>query len=337
MVRIALDLMGGDRAPEEIKAGAFMYAEYLRKRRIEDVELTVIGLPRATAEFEKFSDKRFKAVVCDDYLPMDVKPTDALRRKGSSMYVGTLLLREGKVDAFVSAGNTGALLACATLVVGRIQGVERPALAVPIPSLRGFTVLIDAGANAEVKPEWLTQFAIMGVEYAKLLGKNNPTVGLLNIGTEENKGTEREKQAFALLKERFKTSFVGNVEGNDIALGTADVVVTDGFSGNVAMKSMEGAAKLITSVMKREIRSGVDGIVGSLLMFRVFRRLKKKLDPRTYGGTFFLGVNGVVVKAHGNSDRVAIRNALEVARMGVATGLTASLKHRIAEVVSNPE
>jgi len=330
MIRVALDVMGGDKAPEEIKAGALMFAEEVKSSK-KAVHLVLIGTEDAISDLKnhKLADY-FTLEIVKDYLPMDIKPTDALRRKESSMYVGAQLLKERKVDAFVSAGNTGALLACATLVVGRIEGIDRPALAVPIPSLNGFTVLIDGGANAEVRPDYLIQFAAMGVEYARILGKNSPKVGLLNVGTEENKGTDMHKLAYQILKEKLGPMFHGNVEGNDINLGTVDVVVTDGFTGNVAMKTMEGVAKLISQTIKDEAKKSIDGIIGALIFSRVLKKLKEKLDPRTYGGTFFLGVDGIVVKAHGNSDRVAIKNALKVATQGVEKQLIKNLEAQLA-------
>ncbi|MCX7653487.1 MAG: phosphate acyltransferase PlsX [Fervidobacterium sp.] len=330
MIRIALDLMGGDRAPEEIKAGALMYLEKLNKTQ-KDIRLLLVGTSNVLNGFDRYKNL-VELVEAQDYLPMDIKPTDALRRKGSSMYIAATLVKEKCADALVSAGNTGALLSCATLVIGRIKGIDRPALAVPVPSLNDFTILIDAGANAEVKPEWLLQFAVMGIEYAKILGKSNPKVGLLNVGTEENKGTEREKQAHLILKESLKDKFFGNVEGNDINLGTVDVVVTDGFSGNIAMKTMEGVAKLISNTIKQEAKKSLDGIIGALIFSRTLRKLKKKLDPRTYGGSFFLGVDGVVVKAHGNSDKFAIYNALKVASDGVEQGIIDKLKNSLEKI-----
>jgi glycerol-3-phosphate acyltransferase PlsX len=330
MIRVALDVMGGDKAPEEIKAGALMFAEEIKSYK-KSVHLVLIGTEDAISDLKnhKLADY-FTLEIVKDYLPMDIKPTEALRRKESSMYVGAQMLKERQVDAFVSAGNTGALLACATLVVGRIEGIDRPALAVPIPSLNGFTVLIDGGANAEVRPDYLIQFAAMGVEYARILGKNSPKVGLLNVGTEENKGTDMHKLAYQMLKEKLGPMFHGNVEGNDINLGTVNVVVTDGFTGNVAMKTMEGVAKLISQTIRDEAKKSIDGIIGALIFSRVLKKLKEKLDPRTYGGTFFLGVNGIVVKAHGNSDRVAIKNALKVATQGVEKQLIKNLEAQLA-------
>ncbi|MFN6992015.1 MAG: phosphate acyltransferase PlsX [Fervidobacterium sp.] len=332
MIRIVLDLMGGDRAPEEIKAGAFMYLDSIEKVN-KDVKLIVVGIKEALDGFEKYGDL-VELVECIDFLPMDIKPTEALRRKDSSMYIASKIVKEKRADAIVSAGNTGALLSCATLVIGRLEKIDRPALAVPVPSLNGFTILIDAGANVDVKPEWLLQFAVMGIEYAKVLGKKEPKVGLLNVGTEENKGTEREKIAYKLLKETIRDNFYGNVEGNDINIGTVDVVVADGFSGNVAMKTMEGVSKLISNTIKQEAKKSIDGILGSLVFARTLKKLKKKLDPRTYGGSFFLGVDGVVVKAHGNSDRLAIFNALKVAQNGIENGIIDAMKTSLEKSLS---
>ncbi|MGB4263057.1 MAG: phosphate acyltransferase PlsX [Fervidobacterium sp.] len=332
MIRIALDLMGGDRAPEEIKAGALMYVEEISKAKNskKDVHLSLVGTPETLKDLENHPLSSYWTLVpAADYLPMDVKPTEAPRRKDSSMYIASELLKEKKVDAVVSAGNTGALLSCATLVVGRLEGIGRPALTVAVPNIKDFTVLLDAGANVEVKHEWLLQFAAMGIEYARIMGKSNPKVGLLNVGTEENKGTDREKQAYALLKDKLGDTFYGNVEGNDINLGTVDVVVTDGFSGNIAMKTMEGFSKLVSTIIKEEAKKSIDGMLGILIFARTLNKMKKNLDPRTYGGTFFLGVDGVVVKAHGNSDRVAFKNAINVAVKGVEGRLVENLKARL--------
>lgn len=306
MVRVALDLMGGDKAPTEILEGAKLSSS-------QDKKILLIGTKHALEKVEGF-DK----IEVDDFLPMDVKPTEVVRRKNSSMYIGLKLLKEGVVDVFVSAGNTGALLAGATFVLGRIEGVERPALGVPVPSTNGFTILIDAGANARVRAEHLVDFAVMGFSYAKILGRKTPKIGLLNVGEEETKGDETTKEAYVLLKESFPENFVGNVEGHDINTGKVDVVVSDGFSGNVAMKTMEGTAKMILQTLKNKVDSaGILQKIGAFLMKKVFVELKKTLDPRTYGGGLILGVNGLVVKAHGSSDRFAISNAIKVACQGV--------------------
>lgn len=306
MARIALDVMGGDKAPEEIIEGAILSSDL-------NSQLVLIGTEDAISHI-----KGFEKILTSDFLPMDVKPTEVLKRKKSSMYVGLQLLSEKKVDAFVSAGNTGALLAGATLIVGRMKGVDRPALAVPVPSLSGFTILLDAGANVRVRAEQLVNFALMGSAYAEVLGKKNALIGLLNVGEEETKGDEVTKEAYGEIKKLFKDRFLGNVEGHDVNTGRVDVVVSDGFCGNVAMKTMEGTAKMILDTLKSELKkSGIFQKIGALLMKKVFSKLKKLLDPRSYGGAFILGVKGIVVKAHGSSDRYAIKNALQVAEKGV--------------------
>ncbi len=320
MVRVALDLMSGDRAPGEIVEGALLSKDLC--------QLVLIGTKEVLQKIDGF-----EKVEIDDFLPMDVKPTEILRRKTSSMYVGLKLVKEKIVDAFVCAGNTGALLAGATFVVGRSKDVERPALAVPVPSTNGFAILIDAGANARVRSEQLLDFAIMGVAYARVLGKEKPSLGLLNVGEEENKGDEVTREAYELLKNNLSEFFIGNVEGRDINTGKVDVVVTDGFSGNIAMKTMEGTAKMILQTLKAKIeQSGIVAKIGALLMKKVFSELKVSLDPRTYGGAFILGVDGIVVKAHGSSDRLAIRNAIDVAVKGCKMKLIENIRGEIERV-----
>ena len=306
--RIGLDVMGGDRAPSEILEGALLALKEF------DFELVAFGPEKVVKE----KLEGVEVIPSEDDLRMDSKALEVLRKKKSSMHLGLKYLSEGKIDAFVSAGGTGPLFLGATSIVGKMEGIERPALAVPVPSTNGFTVLIDNGANASVRPEHLLDFAIMGIAYAKVLGRKNPKVGLLNIGEEEMKGTEVVKEAYKLLKEKLGDSFYGNVEGRDINTGVVDVVVTDGFTGNVAMKTMEGVGKLVSETLKKSIKeSGFFAMLGALLMKKAFDRFKKLLDPREYGGAFILGVNGIVVKAHGNSDRVAIKNAIRVAIDGV--------------------
>lgn len=317
MTRIGIDIMGGDRAPEEIIEGALLaLKEY-------EFDLVAFGPERLI----KSKIPQAEAVPSENDLKMNAKPLEVLRKKNSSMHLGLLWLKEGKIDAFVSAGSTGPLFLGATSIVGKMEGVERPALAVPVPSTNGFTVLIDNGANATVRPQHLLDFAIMGMAYAKILGRNNPKVGLLNIGEEEIKGTDTVKEAYSLLREKLEGNFYGNVEGRDINTGVVDVVVTDGFTGNIAMKTMEGVGKLVSHTLKRSIKeSGFLALLGALLMKKAFNKFKKMLDPFEYGGAFILGVNGVVVKAHGNSDRVAIKNAIRVAINGAKMKLVEMIR-----------
>jgi glycerol-3-phosphate acyltransferase PlsX len=320
-VKIAVDVMGGDRAPDEILKGALLASKELES------EIVLVG-PREIVENAGLS-----FVETTEVVNMDDPPLEVLRKKDSSMHVGLKLVAEGKVDAFVSAGATGPLFLGATSIVGKIKGVERPALGVAVPSLKGFTVLIDAGANAKVRPEHLLDFSLMGIAYARVLGVESPRVGLLNIGSEENKGHEDLRKAFSLLKEHLGDNFYGNVEGHDINLGTVHVVVTDGFSGNVALKTMEGTAKLITSVMKESIKEGgLFSLIGAFLMKKSFDRMRERLDPRTYGGTFILGIRGIVVKAHGSSDAKAIRHAIRVAERGIRMNLVREIERGIPHV-----
>ncbi|PLV58740.1 phosphate acyltransferase PlsX [Thermotoga sp. KOL6] len=305
-MKIAIDVMGGDRAPNEILKGAL-----LASKEIES-EIVLIGPERIVGE------TGLQFVPSSEVVKMDDSPLEVLRKKNSSMHIGLRLVSEGKVDAFVSAGATGPLFLGATSIVKKLEGVERPALGVAVPSLKGVTILIDAGANAKVRPEHLLDFAFMGIAYAKVLGVEDPKVGLLNIGSEETKGHEDLKKAFSLLKENLGDVFYGNVEGHDINSGTVDVVVSDGFSGNVALKTMEGTAKLITTTLKKVIKEGgILSLLGALLMKRSLNKLKERLDPRSYGGTFILGVRGIVVKAHGSSDAKAIMHAIKVAEKGI--------------------
>ncbi|AGL49073.1 phosphate acyltransferase [Thermotoga maritima MSB8] len=320
-MKIAIDVMGGDRAPDEILKGAL-----LASKEVEG-EIVLIG-PE-----EIVKNKGLPFVSASEIVKMDDPPLEVLRKKNSSMHMGLKLLSEGKVDAFVSAGATGPLFLGATSIVGKLEGIERPALGVAVPSLKGATVLIDAGANAKVRPEHLVDFAFMGIAYSKVLGAENPRVGLLNMGSEENKGPDDIKRAYQLLKEFLGDTFFGNVEGHDINLGTVDVVVADGFSGNVALKTMEGTAKLVTSVLKESIKDGgFLSLLGALLMKRSFDKMKEKLDPRSYGGTFILGVKGIVVKAHGSSDAKAIKHAIKVAEKGIRVNIVQEIERGISHV-----
>jgi len=325
-VKIALDVFGGDLAPNVNIDGAIS----ILKEGKFDLELYLVGKERVIEKLlheRGFSHEKLHVVDAPDVFGMAEKPSAVLRKKDTSLYRTAQLVKEGKVDAMVSAGNTGAVLAVALFVVGRIKGIERGAIATPIPSKKGFTVLLDCGANAEVRPEHLRDFGKMGYHYARLLGKTLPKVGLLNVGEEEEKGTKETKAAYELLTEALGEDFYGNVEGRDILYGDVDVVVTDGFKGNIAMKAIEGAAKFISDVLKSQIKaSGLAGILGGLLLKNAFSRLKKTLDPSEYGGAFVLGVKGIVTKAHGNSNALAIENAIKVAYEGVKGRLVDKLQ-----------
>ncbi len=330
-VRIALDIHGGDRAPEVNIAGAAMALKSLS----DDLKICFVGKKDSIESLKASYDlpsERISIVDAPDFFGMAEKPSAILRKKETSLYRAAEMVKKGEADALVSAGNTGAVLAVALFVVGRLQGVERGAVAAPIPSKNGFTVLIDCGANAEVRPEHLRDFAEMGYEYAKILGRPSPSIGLLNIGEEEEKGTALTKEATSLIKEVFGESFVGNVEGRDIVYGNVDVVVSGGFEGNIALKSIEGAAKLVGGLLKKSIKdAGFPGLIGGLFLKGAFSRLKKMINPSEYGGAFVLGVKNVVTKAHGSSDELAIMNAIRVAYEGVKGGLIQNLEGRFSK------
>ncbi len=312
MAHIALDAFGGDHAPYEEVKGALLFIEKTGHK------VTLVG------DAEKISslipkDSKIEIVNAPERFGMSAKPTEILKRKDSSMNVAATLVKEGKADGFVSAGNTGALLVLGTFLLGRLEGIERPAIATVMPSKSGGTVLIDAGANLSLKPQHYVQLGIMGVAYAKgILNKQNPKVGLLNVGAEEEKGPDLLKEAYSLLKNKFGEAFCGNVEGRDVFYGDVDVVLSDGFSGNIVLKTSEGVGLFVSDMLKRSIKnSNVFQKIGALLMKGTFDRFKESLDYRKYGGAFLLGVNGIAVKAHGASDSKAIFNALNVAAVGI--------------------
>ena len=330
-VRIALDVHGGDKAPEVNIAGASMALKQLP----DDLFIEFVGkkdlISKLTASHD-LPSSRVSIVEAPGSFGMSEKPSTILRKKDTSLYRAAERVKEKEADALVSAGNTGAVLAVALFVVGRLRGVERGAIAVPVTSKNGFTVLLDCGANAEVRPEHLRDFAKMGYEYAKILGRSNPSIGLLSVGEEKEKGTALTKEASALIAEALGSAFVGNVEGRDVVYGDVDVIVSGGFEGNIALKSIEGVAKLVGDLLRKSIKeAGVFGLLGGLLLKGAFSRLKKTLNPSEYGGAFVLGVKGVVTKAHGSSDELAIMNAIRVAYEGVKGGLIDNLEGRFSK------
>lgn len=265
---------------------------------------------------------------------MDEHPVEAVRAKpGSSLVRAVRAVAVGEADAVVSAGSTGAMLAAALLHLGRLQGVQRPGIAVVIPAQRGPTVLIDAGANADARPEHLLQFAHMGALFAQeMLDVAEPEVALLSIGEEDEKGSQLTLAAHALLRES-PLRFVGNREGRWLLEGPADVVVCDGFTGNVALKTLEGTIRSLLGELRSELRGSLRGRIGGLLVRPAVGRIRSRLDPEAYGGAYLLGLRGLVVIAHGASSRVAIANAVRLAARGVEHGLVERLERRLAEDV----
>jgi phosphate acyltransferase len=320
-VRVAVDAMGGDRAPQEVVAGAVA-------ARAEGVEPVLYGRRDA---LEPLADG-VPVVDAPDVVGMDEKPADAARTKrASSLFAVCRAVAEGEADAALSAGNTGALLAAGLVEIGRLPAVHRPAVAIPLPALRGPSVLIDGGANADARPEHLVQFAHMGAVFAEeVLAVARPSVALLSIGEEPDKGNRLVREAHELLAQT-SLRFEGNVEGRELLVGAADVVVCDGFTGNVALKTLEGGIGTALGSLRDEIASTWQGKLGGLLVRPAARRLRERLDPDTYGGAYLLGLRGLVVLAHGNSSRTAVANAVRLAAAGVRRGVVARVRARLAD------
>jgi glycerol-3-phosphate acyltransferase PlsX len=320
-VRVAVDAMGGDRAPAEIVAGALDAAspdvQPVLFGRAEDVQPLAGGL---------------EVVDCRDVVAMDEKPSDAAREgRQSSMFVACRAVAEGSADAVVSAGNTGAMLAAGLLELRRLPDVHRPAIAAVLPALAGPSVLLDSGANAEARPEHLLQFGHMGTVFAEeILGVREPDVAVLSIGEEPEKGNRLVREAHRLLAEsglRFK----GNVESRDLLAHAADVVVCDGFTGNMALKLMEGTIRTTFQALREEIAASLPGKLGGLMIRPAARGVRRRLDPETYGGAYLLGLRGLVVIAHGNSSRDAITNAITLAARGVRGQVVERVGERLRE------
>jgi phosphate acyltransferase len=318
VARIALDAMGGDRAPVEIVAGALEAAE-------DGIEVILFG----PAGLETHG---LPLVEAPDVIEMHEKPGEAVRAKpGSSLVAAHVAVAEGSADAVVSAGNTGAMLAAGLLHLRRIPGVQRPAIAVPIPTRRGPSVLLDSGANADARPEHLLQFAHMGAIFAEeILQLPSPEVRLLSIGEEAEKGNQLTLEAHALLAAS-ELRFGGNAESRDLLAGAADVVVCDGFTGNVALKLLEGTIRTVLDALRSEIAATPRGKLGGLLIRPAARRLRAQLDPDTYGGAYLLGLRGLSVIAHGNSGRRAISNAIRLAARGVEHDVVGRLQSRLPQ------
>lgn len=312
-MKIALDAMGGDNAPLETIKGAVAALE-----EVSELELVLVGKKEVIeAELSKYKYNKEKIEIVDarEIIEMTDEPVVAVKSKKDSSMNRTLeLVKDGTVSASVSAGNTGALITASQLKLKRIKGVLRPAIATMFPNKKGHMLMLDVGATADCKPEFLNQYAMMGSKYMEiLLGRKNSKVGLLNIGTEEGKGNEVTREAYNLLKENKSINFVGNVESTEVMNGDIDVVVTDGFTGNMVLKTAEGIGKFILDVIKTEVSKSFIYKLGALLLMPALKVVKSKMDSSEYGGAIFLGLNGISIKAHGNSDAVAIKNAIKVA------------------------
>jgi phosphate acyltransferase len=317
MIRVAVDALGGDRAPAEIVAGAAAAAS-------ADIEPILFGPPGLDVQ-------GLRLVEVSESIAMHDHAVEAVKGKPDSSLVRAVkAVADRECHVVVSAGNTGAMLAASLLHVRRSPGVHRPGIAVVIPTKRGPSVLIDAGANADARPEHLVQFAHMGAVFAEeILGVADPEVRLLSIGEEDEKGNQLTLDTHALLRSS-DLRFAGNMEGRLLLAGGADVVVTDGFTGNVALKTLEGTISTLLDALRSELESTVRGRLGGALMRKAARKVRARLDPETYGGAYLLGLNGLVVIAHGSSTRVAIANAIRLAARGVEHRVVERLQERLS-------
>ncbi len=309
MKTIAVDAMGGDNAPIETVKGAV--------ESLKDITYNIALVGKEDiikSELSKYSydSSKITVVNADEVIENCDTPTVAIKhKKNSSMVIGLNMLKKGEADAFVSAGNTGALLTGSTIIVGRIKGIERPALGTLLPTEKGFTMMLDSGANVDAKPSYLSQYALMGSVYMEnVMGIKNPKVGLVNIGTEKEKGNAMVKEAYELLENTKGINFIGNTEARDITLGEADVIVCDAFVGNVILKLMEGFAHTMLRIVKKELMADIISKIGALISIKAFKRVKSYFEYDDKGGAPFLGLKGLVVKAHGSSDHKAIKGAI---------------------------
>lgn len=323
--RIAIDAMGGDHAPAELVKGALSAL-----KADPSLSLTLVGdADRLRAELAQQGAQGLPIdlVHASEVIGMDEAATAVRKKKDASINVAMNLVKRGEAQAVVALGSTGAAMSAALLGLGRIKGIERPAIGVVMPTIRGHCLLIDVGANADCKPSYLQQFAIMGRVYAQqVLKVPEPRIGLMNIGEEPGKGNELAQAAYTLLAETPGLGFVGNVEGRDMTRGKVDVVVTDGFVGNVVLKSAEGFAELFETLLREAIMGGgLKAKLGALLMRGALRNFKRRVDPAEYGGALLLGVNGVCIIGHGSSRAYAVANAIRVAKEAVLGGSVAAI------------
>ncbi|MEQ8198265.1 MAG: phosphate acyltransferase PlsX [Clostridiaceae bacterium] len=330
-MKFVMDGMGGDNAPEAVIKGA---VEALKI--YSDVEIYITGPEvKLLQELENYDyDKsRIKIIDAAEVISLNEHPVMALRKKKNSSLVKALnLVKSGECDGIISAGSTGAFLAGCTLIIGRIEGIERPVLAPILPGEKGNFMIVDAGANVDCKPHFLTQFALMGkIYYKNVLGAENPSIGLINVGTEEEKGNELTKASYPLLKAS-GMNFVGNVEPREVPKGEVNVLVCDGFAGNTLLKTYEGTASTLMKMLKNEICNSLLGKIGAVFLIPVFKKLKKKFDYTEVGGAPFLGVQGICIKAHGSSDANAFKNAIRQGKIFYENDILSKIKLEIEKL-----
>jgi phosphate acyltransferase len=324
MIKIAIDAMGGDNGPAPIMEGLI-----LALKKDKTFSAIAVGkkeelLPLIPTKFTN----RVEIIEANDVIDMSDSATDALKRKDSSAYKAIELVKNGNADAYVSAGHSGASMSLATLRIGRIKGVSRPAIATLMPTENGTTLVLDVGANVDCDANNLKEFAIMGQVYSEdVLHVESPLIGLLSNGEEESKGNEVSKEAFKLCENI--PNFIGNVEGSDIFNGTTDVVICDGFVGNIMLKTAEGVADTISKIIKNNLRRSLVSILGAVLMRKVFKKLKLKVDYAEYGGAPLLGVKAPVIIAHGKSNATAMKNAIFQAIAAAQSNLNSDIEENI--------
>ncbi len=327
-ISIGVDAFGGDYAPENPVKGALLFA-----KENPNVKIVLIGREGHIRALIKGKYPNVEVFDAPEVIEMHEPPAMSVRRKKkSSIVVGAQLLKEKKIDAFVSAGNTGAVVSAATLKARLLPGIERPGLAIVVPTLKGPTVMIDVGANIETKPSHLFQYAVMAEAYYKIMWpeSSNPKIGLLNIGEEESKGLEFHKKAIEMLKNS-SLNFVGNVEGKHLYGGDCDIIIADGFVGNIALKISESVAEVVAKMFKQEVKRSLLAKIGLFFMLPAFARLKKRIDYEEYGGALLLGINGICVIGHGRSNPKAIKSAIAVA----VKELKGNINERIIERISS--
>ena len=329
-VTLALDAEGGDDAPGEIVAGALLAAS-------PSLRVLLVGRPEVIEPLLSGADRsNVEIVASSSVIDCHLEPASAVKNMPeSSIVVGARTVAEGRSQGFVSAGSTGAMLAAALLIVKRAGSIRRPAIVTTLPGAAGPLVFLDAGANADCRPEHLLEFGVLGMAFARTaLGMSEPRLGLLNIGEERSKGNELARAAYDLLAES-RLNFVGNVEGRDLLKGTADVVVTDGFTGNVTLKLLEGCSSVLLGRVKEAARSGLRAKAGGLLLRPALRGVREGLDPEKYGGTYLLGVRGLMVICHGNSSRRAIANALRFGAEALRKGVLPGVEQEFARLIGD--
>ncbi len=331
-MRIAIDAMGGDHAPAvNVDAAVAAHREF-------GISSLLVGRERELAPMlaeAGYRGSEIEIVDAAEVVTMEDPATAAIRKKrNSSIRVAANCVRDGRAEGLVSAGHTGAGMVCAKMVIGTIEGVDRPALATVLPNLTGHCLLLDVGANPDAKTAQFKEFAVMGSIYAELaFGKKGPSIGLMSIGEEDSKGTDETKEAFKIL-EATGLNFIGNVEGRDVFNGTVDVIVTDGFTGNVILKVSEALAEMVENLLREEIKRTLQASVGFLLSRSAFRRFKQRLDYSEYGGAPLLGVKGCVIICHGRSSAKAVKNAIRFAAEFSKRRLADSIQAKIAELHS---